>query len=635
MVCAFDTETELFRPGRMAPKMVCLSITDDVNVASVIHVNDPMCKDIVYAMLTCGDVIVGEHVAYDMGVICEQWPEFMPLVFEAYDEDRVTDTRIRQKLVDIAWGHYRGYWHSAINESGENVRQFEEYKYTLQALAARHGYPVVLDKDTWRLRYGELIDKPVQEWERGAVEYSEHDAKSTLWVWKAQEESSRFLDDQFRQARASWALHLVSAYGIRTDAVMIEHQRRKVQARLDASIGVLQANGFVYRGKDGKWHKRTKAIQEYALGVKPDGKVTPKGKVKLDEDAIADYGDNAILKAYSEYSSASKMMPHVKELENGIWLPIHTRFEELATTGRVTSSDPNMQNRETAPGDRECFVARRGHVFCDIDYEGLELRTLAQVCKWGIGKSRLADVLNAGRDPHNIMAAEILKISEDDAAKRKKNKADTEFKRARDVAKIANFGLGGGLGVGALVNQARVKEGIILSPEEGRRLIDTWKRTWPEMREYFNQINELMEDDGPVMHFKSRRYRGGATYTELCNTFFQGLGSDATKCALYELVKACYVGDGPLVGSRVVNYIHDEFLVELPEDDAPGLAKEVQRIVEDAANRWLPDLKVKAEPDLTRRWSKLAGSEKDGVVDENGVWEWNEAIKAGSTGYAE
>ena len=99
---------------------------------------------------------------------------------------------------------------------------------------------------------------------------------------------------------------------------------------------------------------------------------------------------------------------------------------------------------------------------------------------------------------------------------------------------------------------------------------------------------------------------GGATYCATCNTFFQGLAADMAKDAAFNLAAGTYLGAGDLAGSRVVGFIHDEFLVEVPERTAHEAARAVQLVMEEAGRAWCPDVPVRAEPALMRAWSKGA-----------------------------
>jgi hypothetical protein len=78
------------------------------------------------------------------------------------------------------------------------------------------------------------------------------------------------------------------------------------------------------------------------------------------------------------------------------------------------------------------------------------------------------------------------------------------------------------------------------------------------------------------------------------------------KDAAFNLAAGTYIGAGDLAGSRVVAFIHDEFLVEAPERTAHEAARAVQFVMEEAGRAWCPDVPVRAEPALMRAWSKGA-----------------------------
>jgi len=267
-------------------------------------------------------------------------------------------------------------------------------------------------------------------------------------------------------------------------------------------------------------------------------------------------------------------------------------------------------------GIRECFVPRPGYVFAQADFDQLELRTLAQVCISLFGQSRLGELLNAGRDPHTALAADILGIPYEEAmANRKRQDVDA----ARQVAKVANFGYPGGLGIQKLMLFARKTYKVILTERQTRQLKDQWFASLPEMKLYFDYVGqECNNDEGlaRVVHLFSGRIRGACTYTAACNSRFQGLGADAAKRALWRVSRASYAEpDSPLYGSRVVNFIHDEIISEVRDDAfAHDAAYELARLMVLGANEFLPDVPAKTEPLLMRHWSKDAKA----LFDEKG-----------------
>lgn len=672
MTLAFDTETFLIDKGAVAPRMVCLSLTDGEEV-QVVHRRDPACARLVREMLEGREQICGQNVPFDLAVLANEWPELLTLIFDVYEQDRVVDTMVRQKLIDIARGQYRGYRNGL---SGLWV----EHKYHLADLAKRHGYPVELDKDTWRLRYNELVDLDVEDWPADAAEYPAHDAMSTFWVWKAQEEYKQLLDDQYRQSRAHWALHLVSAWGVRTDPQMVQRLENLTRAQLDDYRRLLLDAELLVEKKDGSFGKKVKKAQEFAekawqlAGYHeiPEAARTDAGKPSLNEDAVeqlttalhsADDENQeereravTLVTAFQKYSSASTILDRVMELHAGTDGPIHTRFDELLVSGRTSSSRPNIQNRATSvmvraqcghkldekktkclecgiayltAGDRESFVPREGHVFLISDVPGLELRTIAQSCLKIVGYSRLAEILNAGRDPHIEVAATLKGWSLEDAYRRKKDPGDVDAYLARQTGKVVNFGLNARLGWRGLIFQARTKYGVNLDEKGSKEAIAAYYATLPEMRDFHFWVDANCEQTrvGTAVHLFSNRQRGFVSPTEMSNTYSQGLGADATKAALYKLVRECYVGSGSLLDSRVVNYVHDEYHVETLEEDLDRKGDEMADIICTEANKWLPDVPIpraEMKPIAARRWSKKAKQilNADGTL---GVWEWEAA----------
>jgi hypothetical protein len=121
------------------------------------------------------------------------------------------------------------------------------------------------------------------------------------------------------------------------------------------------------------------------------------------------------------------------------------------------------------------------------------------------------------------------------------------------------------------------------------------------------------------------RMRGNCTYTQASNTMFQGLGADCALRALWYLSRACYTDrNSPLFGCRPVNFAHDEFFVEIPEDDRMHeRAEALKKIVLDGANELLPDVKTKTSPVIMRYWSKEAHE----ITDTRGRLEpWPSAV---------
>ena len=621
----FDTETHPFSPGNKQPPMVCVSTGD----GRVLHRRDPECRrevERLYAGAERGEFVLGGlNTAFDLVELCVTWPELLLRTFQLLDVDgRVTCVLVRQKLSDIATGHYIGSRKDG-EEGGAALVNGVRFEYRMGDQARRFGCPYPVDKENpWRTRYNELDDVPVALWPEEARQYSSNDGLVTQWMIDYQERATdpRYLVDQWNQMRHAFAFQLIHAWGVRTDRPLVEAYAAQTLARIQRDERMLFECGIVRQNGDGSFSRNMAAIQAYASqvyasrGLKPpmtaggtkpskSGKVAPP-KIKLDEDACEMLGDE-LLTVIQGLGSAQAKGGKPAELAEGLYHPIHTRWDTLKASGRSGSSNPAMQNRPTKPGDRECVVPRKGYVFGVNDYGGLELSTLAQSCLWLVGQSRLAQVINADGDAHSMIGCQLLHCTLEEMLKRKKDKTDLAAYNARQAGKIANFGLGGGLGWRVLIKQARVKYDQILDERGAKNLISLWKDTWPEMAKYFAYFENLCaKGSGTFVQFQSGRWRGDLPYTEACNTPFQGLGADCAKSALYSVVRECYIGNSALYGSRVVLFVHDEIVTEHPEEIAHEAVLEQQRIMEGVAKVWVPDVKLVAEPLLCKRWSKLA-----------------------------
>jgi DNA polymerase I-like protein with 3'-5' exonuclease and polymerase domains len=286
----------------------------------------------------------------------------------------------------------------------------------------------------------------------------------------------------------------------------------------------------------------------------------------------------------------------------------------------------NLQNFPRVPGVRECIRAREGYALCSVDYDALELRTLAQVVLSIVGRSRLAERFQANPDfdPHSSFAARMLGISYEEAIALKEAK-DKGFKAARQKAKAATFGFPGGLGIEKFRDYARKGYGTILSDSEARELKAIWLAEHPEMQSYFRFVSRAAEMGGEIRLPITGRYRGRCGYTDGANYGFQGLASDGAKEALSDVTEACETEGSILYGSHPVVFIHDEIIVEVPLGQADACAKEIKRLMEEAMVRVAtPDIPSRASPALSLSWIKEASD----VYDAEGFlipWEWRES----------
>jgi DNA polymerase I-like protein with 3'-5' exonuclease and polymerase domains len=248
----------------------------------------------------------------------------------------------------------------------------------------------------------------------------------------------------------------------------------------------------------------------------------------------------------------------------------------------------------------------------------MELRTLAQVCLDFFGQSKLAEAINAGIDPHLVLGAKLAGVTVSDAEAF--YACDPEWS-PRQIAKAPNFGYPGGLGWRTYIEFAK-GYGLEIGEAEAKEHKAAWLATWPEMWLYFEHVSALCRTETreavQVKQVRSGRLHGRVRYTAACNGYFQGLGADLTGDQWYRIARACYSEPrNALFGSRIVNYIHDEFILEV-DDDADRLTEAGQalsRIMIETSRDWIPDVPfTKIKPCAMRYWSKKAKPKHD----ENG-----------------
>jgi hypothetical protein len=640
---AIDLETRLIGAGNLAPLPIVLSIAD----ANGNRLTKEWRRE-AFALLSDPHVmLVGHNIAFDLGCLFQHAPELRPLIWAAYDDWRVSDTGIRDRIILLATG--RRTFDAALHvrpsfSLSEAVRR-NLPDHAAWSWWADEKHPAADASDAaaggWRTRYSELEKVALVDWPEAARAYALADSLLTLRVWEAQRDfaadyldSPLYLRNEADQVQAAWALHLISAWGLQTDGARTEEYATKWNGLLTASQDQLAQSGLI-RSVKGKWVKDTAAIRArvaVALAAKSLPVVlTPQGEISTEREVLEDT-DDPLLHALAEQTKVEKLLgTYLPVLRSGVYAPIHTRYEVLIETGRTSSSKPNLQNiprdsfvRDYAQGGaktllttREAFVPRAGYNFVSVDYDTLELRTLAQAAIWLTGQSHLAGVLNDGLDPHLDLAALMLGVSYDDA-KARKAAGDKGITYFRTLAKAANFGFPGGLSANSFGDYAKTSTGgaLRLTRTDSQNIKNYWAGRWREMPAYFRAVESCRSGDYyTVEMFRTRLVRANCTYTAACNTYFQALAAHGAKRACYAAVRAAFhEPNSPFYGSRPAMFVHDEIIAEVPEDRTHEAGVELSRIMCEAMQGVVPDVKITASPAAMRRWYKEAAT----VYDANG-----------------
>lgn len=246
---------------------------------------------------------------------------------------------------------------------------------------------------------------------------------------------------------------------------------------------------------------------------------------------------------------------------------IHTSFNQAVTaTGRLSSSDPNLQNIPVRGEDgkeiRRCFIPEPGCLFFSADYSQIELRVMAHLS----GDENMTEAFREGHDIHAATAARIYK-----------EPIDSVSRDQRTKAKRANFGIIYGITVFGLA------ERLEISRDEARQLIDGYFDTFPRVRDYMERAKETAREHGYAeTFFHRRRYLPDITshnatvrnFAErnAINAPIQGSAADIIKIAMVRIHRR-FAEEG--IRSKMILQVHDELNFSvLPEEK-----ERVERIV--------------------------------------------------------
>ncbi len=262
---------------------------------------------------------------------------------------------------------------------------------------------------------------------------------------------------------------------------------------------------------------------------------------------------------------------------------IHTTYHQtLTTTGRLSSSDPNLQNipmrEEEGRKIRQAFVADSGYVFLDADYSQIELRLLAVLSK----DKNLLEAFANGEDIHVRTAASIFGVDEKEVTKEQ-----------RAAAKTVNFSIIYGISDFGLAQDLKI------SRKEASEYIDGYHRQYPAVKPYMDSLVEFGHQHGYVeTYFGRRRYieelkSKNANVRKFgeraaMNAPVQGTAADVMKIAMLRTEAALAEAE---LDANILLQVHDELLLEVREDHAEEAAKILQEAMEKAADLPIP-LKV-------------------------------------------
>tara|TARA_B110000858_G_scaffold198524_1_gene266197 strand:+ start:3913 stop:6660 length:2748 start_codon:yes stop_codon:yes gene_type:complete len=365
-------------------------------------------------------------------------------------------------------------------------------------------------------------------------------------------------------------LNTVERNGIRVDAIALAKQSKQLGKQLEK----LQLQVFEIAGEEFNLGspKQLQTIFYEKLEL-PILKKTKTGQPSTAEPVLQELAkDYEIPRLILEYRSLSKLKSTYTdklplEINKGTGR-IHSSFQQaVAATGRLSSTDPNLQNIpiRTAEGRRvrQAFVCDSGNKLLAADYSQVELRIMAHLSQ----DEGLLRAFSNSQDVHKATAADVFNVALEDVS--------TDQRRS---AKAINFGLIYGMSAFGLANQLDISRG------DAAKYVDRYFEKYPGVRKYMDETQALADEKGyvetlfgrrlylPDIHAGNGMLRKAAQRTAI-NAPMQGTAADIIKRAMIDIDHWLAMGE---LDARMLLQVHDELVFEVSEKDIELLAEGVK-----------------------------------------------------------
>jgi DNA polymerase-1 len=277
---------------------------------------------------------------------------------------------------------------------------------------------------------------------------------------------------------------------------------------------------------------------------------------------------------------------------------IHTSYNQTGSvTGRIASSDPNLQNipirTELGRQIRRAFIASPGHVLLGVDYSQIELRIVAHMSQ----DKAMIEAFLADQDIHTTTAAAIYNVDPENVTG-----------AMRRHAKAVNFGLIYGMSPFGLSRSTD------LTLAEAEEFVDTYFKRFPGVRHYLDQIRRIASEQGYVETLLGRRRyfphlkRGEVRVSEQAraraereavNAPIQGTAADIIKIAMLRLPQVLKERG---LSANMLLQVHDELVLECPQEEQQVTAKVVKEVMKDAYELCIP---LKTDSKVGPNWAQM------------------------------
>ena len=403
-----------------------------------------------------------------------------------------------------------------------------------------------------------------------ATPYAAEDADITLQlhhILKEELGKHEQLQSLFTQIELPLMAALVrtETNGVKIDADLLRSQSAEISDKLEKLV--IRAHDLAGEAFNIGSPKQIQVILYEKQGL-PVLRKTPKGQPSTAENVLQELAEEYELpRIILEHRGLAKLKStytdKLPELVNPRTGRIHTSYHQaVASTGRLSSSDPNLQNipirSEEGRRIREAFIAEKGNLILAADYSQIELRIMAHLS----GDPGLVEAFQNNIDVHSATAAEVFGTTPD--------KVDNEHRRR---AKAINFGLIYGMSAFGLARQLKIEQ------KEAKQYIEIYFDRYPGVKEYMETTKQSARDNGyvetlfgrrlnlPEINSKNGVLRQYAERTAI-NAPMQGTAADLIKLAMIEIDR-WLLENSP--ATKMIMQVHDELVFEVAEEDADSI----------------------------------------------------------------
>jgi DNA polymerase I len=569
----FDTETTSLDP--MTAKIVGLSFSTQVGEAAYL----PLTHDYFDApvQLPFAETIakfkpilenpnlkkVGQNLKYDKHVLANHGIQLNGIAHDTLLQSYVLESHRTHGMDDLAMRHLGVQTISFEQVAGKGAKQVGFNQVTVETAS----------------EYAEDADITLQ-------------LHHALHPHLAKDEKLNFIYSQIEMPSMA-CLFTIERNGVLIDSNMLNRQSNEIGMKLMA----LENQAYELAGQPFNLGS-PKQLQEILfgkLGIKPTKK-TPSGAPSTDEDVLQELAlDHPLPKVLLEYRGLAKLkstytdkLPKMINPHTG---RVHTSYNQaVAITGRLASSDPNLQNIPVRTQEgrriREAFIAPQGSHIVSADYSQIELRIMAHLSQ----DSGMLQAFANNEDIHRATAAEIFGVD--------KTAVDSEQRR---YAKVINFGLIYGMSAFGLAQNLNIERGAAAN------YIERYFARYPGVKAYMENTRAVAKQQGYVETYFGRRLwvpeinspnvqrRNGAERAAI-NAPMQGTAADLIKLAMIA-VQNWLVSER--LQSKLIMQVHDELVLEVPDGELELVKPKLPELMQNVATLSVPLL---AEVGVGSNW---------------------------------